>query len=71
LEALRAMGFELALEDFGIFSSSFKYLPDFPMQKIRIDQRVVRPARAGVKRASIVGGQDQFRHVRGRPFGLT
>ena len=54
LNALRAMGFELALDDFGTGHSTFKYLRDFPVQKIKIDQTFVRQLVIDSSDASIV-----------------
>ncbi len=54
LETLRAMGFELALDDFGTGHSTFKYLRDFPVQKIKIDQTFIRRLVNESSNASIV-----------------
>jgi PAS domain S-box-containing protein/diguanylate cyclase (GGDEF)-like protein len=54
LEALRAMGIELALDDFGTGHATFKYLRDFPVQKIKIDQTFVRQLVIDSSDASIV-----------------
>jgi diguanylate cyclase (GGDEF)-like protein/PAS domain S-box-containing protein len=42
LAELKAMGFTLAIDDFGTGHSTFKYLRDFPVDKIKIDQTFVR-----------------------------
>lgn len=42
LAALKALGFTLAIDDFGTGHSTFKYLRDFPVDKIKIDQTFVR-----------------------------
>jgi diguanylate cyclase (GGDEF)-like protein/PAS domain S-box-containing protein len=42
LSRLKEMGFSLAIDDFGTGHSTFKYLRDFPVDKIKIDQTFVR-----------------------------
>jgi diguanylate cyclase (GGDEF)-like protein/PAS domain S-box-containing protein len=42
LRTLRKMGFGLAIDDFGTGHSTFKYLRDFPVSKIKIDQTFIR-----------------------------
>ena len=42
LEALRQMGVELAIDDFGTSYSSLKYLKRLPIQRLKIDQSFVR-----------------------------
>jgi EAL domain-containing protein (putative c-di-GMP-specific phosphodiesterase class I) len=42
LQTLRKMGFGLAIDDFGTGHSTFKYLRDFPVTKIKIDQTFIR-----------------------------
>ncbi|WP_426170076.1 putative bifunctional diguanylate cyclase/phosphodiesterase [Sandarakinorhabdus sp. DWP1-3-1] len=42
LKALRAMGFALVIDDFGSGHASFRYLRDFPVDKLKIDQTFVR-----------------------------
>ena len=54
LKTLRAMGFMLTLDDFGTGHSTFRYLRDFPVQKIKIDQSFVRQLVIDSSDASIV-----------------
>lgn len=54
LIALKSMGFELAIDDFGTGHSTFKYLRDFPVDKIKIDQTFVRQLVIGSSNAMIV-----------------
>ncbi len=54
LIALKSMGFELAIDDFGTGHSTFKYLRDFPVDKIKIDQTFVRQLVIGSGNAMIV-----------------
>jgi diguanylate cyclase (GGDEF)-like protein len=42
LNALKSLGFSIAIDDFGTGHSTFKYLRDFPVDKIKIDQTFVR-----------------------------
>jgi len=42
LEAIRAEGVSIALDDFGAGHASFQYLRNFPIQKLKIDQMFVR-----------------------------
>ncbi|MCQ8105457.1 EAL domain-containing protein [Methylomonas sp. SURF-2] len=42
LDALRQMGVELAIDDFGTSYSSLKYLKRLPIQRLKIDQSFVR-----------------------------
>jgi diguanylate cyclase (GGDEF)-like protein/PAS domain S-box-containing protein len=54
LDTLRSMGFELALDDFGTGHATFKYLRDFPVQKVKIDQTFIRQLVVDSSDASIV-----------------
>jgi diguanylate cyclase (GGDEF)-like protein len=42
LSALKALGFGITIDDFGTGNATFKYLRDFPIDKIKIDQVFVR-----------------------------
>ena len=42
LHALRAMGFVITIDDFGSGHATFRYLRDFPVDKVKIDQMFVR-----------------------------
>ena len=42
LHALRDMGFTITIDDFGSGHATFRYLRDFPVDKVKIDQMFVR-----------------------------
>jgi diguanylate cyclase (GGDEF)-like protein/PAS domain S-box-containing protein len=42
LNALRAMGFTLTIDDFGSGHATFRYLREFPVHKLKLDQVFVR-----------------------------
>jgi diguanylate cyclase (GGDEF)-like protein/PAS domain S-box-containing protein len=42
LEALKAMNIAIALDDFGVGNSSLKYLNEFPIDQLKIDQSFIR-----------------------------
>ena len=42
LHALRNMGFTITIDDFGTGHATFRYLRDFPVDKVKIDQLFVR-----------------------------
>jgi EAL domain-containing protein (putative c-di-GMP-specific phosphodiesterase class I) len=42
LTAIKALGFGITIDDFGTGNATFKYLRDFPIDKIKIDQVFVR-----------------------------
>ena len=42
LHALRNMGFTIVIDDFGSGHATFRYLRDFPVDKVKIDQMFVR-----------------------------
>lgn len=54
LAALRAIGFRLAIDDFGSGHATFRYLRDFPVDKLKIDQIFVRKLVPGSTDALIV-----------------
>jgi EAL domain-containing protein (putative c-di-GMP-specific phosphodiesterase class I) len=53
--ALKAMGFSIAIDDFGTGHSTFRYLRDFPVDKIKIDRSFVSPIGADRSDEAIVG----------------
>lgn len=54
LHALRRMGFKIAIDDFGSGHASFRYLRDFPVDKVKLDQLFVRKLVMGSADALIV-----------------
>jgi EAL domain-containing protein (putative c-di-GMP-specific phosphodiesterase class I) len=54
LQALRALGVGLTLDDFGSGYSSLRALQTFPVSRLKIDQGFVRAAPAHPKQAAIV-----------------
>jgi EAL domain-containing protein (putative c-di-GMP-specific phosphodiesterase class I) len=54
LNALKCLGFGITIDDFGTGHSTFKYLRDFPVDKIKIDQTFVRQLVIGSNDASII-----------------
>ena len=54
LTALRAMGFTIAIDDFGSGHATFRYLRDFPVDKLKIDQIFVRKLVVGSTDALII-----------------
>jgi EAL domain-containing protein (putative c-di-GMP-specific phosphodiesterase class I) len=54
LNAIKYLGFGITIDDFGTGHSSFKYLRDFPVDKIKIDQTFVRQLVIGSSDASII-----------------
>jgi diguanylate cyclase (GGDEF)-like protein/PAS domain S-box-containing protein len=54
LNAVKATGFSLAVDDFGTGHSSFSYLRDFPVDKVKIDQTFVRQMVIDSSDASII-----------------
>jgi diguanylate cyclase (GGDEF)-like protein len=67
LAELRACGFTIALDDFGIGYSSLGYLNSFKVDKIKIDQSFVRSLDANVDSAAIISSVLAL----GRAMGLT
>jgi EAL domain-containing protein (putative c-di-GMP-specific phosphodiesterase class I) len=51
---LKAMGFSIAIDDFGTGHSTFRYLRDFPVDKIKIDRSFVSPIGADKSNEAIV-----------------
>lgn len=56
LEDLSAAGFKIALDDFGSGYSSFEYIDQLPLDKVKIDKSFVRKVAASVTSREIVGG---------------
>ena len=54
LHALRSMGFTIAIDDFGSGHATFRYLRDFPVDKVKIDQMFVRKLVVGSSDALII-----------------
>jgi EAL domain-containing protein (putative c-di-GMP-specific phosphodiesterase class I) len=54
LKSLKTLGFTLAIDDFGTGHSSFRYLRDFPVDKVKIDQTFVRQMVVDSSDASII-----------------
>ncbi len=54
LQALKDLGFTLAIDDFGTGHATFKYLRDFPIDKLKIDQTFVRKLVIDSSDASII-----------------
>jgi diguanylate cyclase (GGDEF)-like protein len=42
MKAIKSLGFGIAIDDFGTGHATFKYLRDFPIDKIKIDQTFIR-----------------------------
>jgi diguanylate cyclase (GGDEF)-like protein len=56
LEDLSAAGFKIALDDFGSGYSSFEYIDQLPLDKVKIDKSFVRKVAASVTSREIIGG---------------
>ncbi len=54
LHALRDMGFTIAIDDFGSGHATFRYLRDFPVDKVKLDQQFVRNLVIGSSDALII-----------------
>lgn len=54
LHALKKMGFTITIDDFGSGYSTFRYLRDFPVDKVKIDQMFVRKLVVGSSDALII-----------------
>jgi len=54
LHALRDMGFTITIDDFGSGHATFRYLRDFPTDKVKIDQVFVRKLVVGSNDALII-----------------
>jgi diguanylate cyclase (GGDEF)-like protein/PAS domain S-box-containing protein len=62
LVALKAMGFGISIDDFGTGFSTFRYLRDFPIDKIKIDQVFIRSLTAGSRDETIVRNMISLAH---------
>lgn len=56
LEDLSAAGFKIALDDFGSGYSSFEYIDQLPLDKVKIDKSFVRKVSASATSREIVAG---------------
>lgn len=56
LEDLSALGFKIALDDFGSGYSSFEYLDQLPLNKVKIDKSFVRKVAQSATSREIVAG---------------
>lgn len=56
LEDLSATGFKIALDDFGSGYSSFEYIDQLPLDKVKIDKSFVRKVAASATSREIVAG---------------
>jgi diguanylate cyclase (GGDEF)-like protein len=56
LEDLSGLGFKIALDDFGSGYSSFKYLDQLPLDKVKIDKGFVRKVAKSATSREIVAG---------------
>jgi EAL domain-containing protein (putative c-di-GMP-specific phosphodiesterase class I) len=54
--SLRGIGIRLSVDDFGIGNTSLRYLPDFPVQALKIDQGFIRDLLTNPGNAAIAGG---------------
>jgi diguanylate cyclase (GGDEF)-like protein/PAS domain S-box-containing protein len=62
LDKLKSFGFSIAIDDFGTGHSTFKYLRDFPVDKIKIDQTFIRKLVIDSSDASIVRAMIALAH---------
>jgi diguanylate cyclase (GGDEF)-like protein len=65
LSALKSLGFRLVIDDFGTGHSTFKYLRDFVVDKIKIDQTFIRNLTLGTSDAIIVRAMIALAHSLG------
>ena len=62
LQALKRLGFGLTIDDFGTGHSTFKYLQQFPFDKVKIDQSFVRHLVIDSNEASIIRAMISLTH---------
>lgn len=67
LQALRALGVRLAMDDFGIGYSSLNYLRNFPFDNIKIDRSFIEDMPSNAHTSSIVGAVMAM----GRSLGIS
>ncbi|MGF1463703.1 MAG: EAL domain-containing protein [Maricaulaceae bacterium] len=65
LSALKALGFEIAIDDFGSGYSNMRYLMDLPAQILKIDQTFIRALPDQPKSATLVRGMIELGHALG------
>ena len=63
LEALRAKGFRLSIDDFGTGHASLTYLARFPVDQVKVDQSFVAGLSLDAGSAAIVGGVIAMAHT--------
>lgn len=64
MKALRARGFDLALDDFGAGVASFAYLQELPVTYVKIDGRIVQQLRTDPASEVIVGSLVRLARLR-------
>jgi diguanylate cyclase (GGDEF)-like protein/PAS domain S-box-containing protein len=63
LEALRALGVRLSIDDFGTGHASLTYLAQFPVDQVKVDQTFVAGLGVDAGSAAIVGGVVAMSHT--------
>ena len=62
MRRLRALGINLAIDDFGTGYSCLSYLPDLPVDAIKVDRAFVRNLRSGSESAAMVRSMIELAH---------
>jgi len=65
LEAVRAMGIGIALDDFGVGYSNLACLHSLPVQLLKLDQSLIKPIAADVRAHKLVRSLIQMGHALG------